>query len=195
MLSSVSVWGLLLSYTCQGYAAYVFFNWFFIYLVRVRGLTLTAGSFWSSTPFIATTLFAPTGGWVCDRAVRRFGKRRGRQTTGWLGMGCSAMLLWAGSHTVDYRLAILLLAAAAGFNFFAMPSWWATCIDLTPNYSGSLSGLMNTCGNLAGWISPILTAFIATHFGWTQALDFAALVTAASGLLWFLVDANKTLEE
>jgi ACS family glucarate transporter-like MFS transporter len=193
MLSSVSVWAILLSYFCQGYTPYIYVTWFFIYLVRVRGLTMMQGGFWGSTPFIAIILLTPVGGWLSDLAVAKFGKRRGRQSIVWLGMGCSAMLLWAGSHALNNTAAILMLAFAAGFNYFAASSWWATCIDLTPTYSGSLSGLMNTFSG--AWLAPILTAYIATHFWWTQALDVAALLTALGALLWIFVNADENLEE
>jgi ACS family glucarate transporter-like MFS transporter len=195
ILTSVSAWGLFLSYACQAYPIYVYYNWFYIYLVRVRGLTLTQGGFWGSTPFIAMTLLAPLGGWVSDRAVRKLGKRNGRRIAVWLGMGCSAALIWAGSHTTNTTAAILLLAAAAGFNFFAVSSFWATSIDLTRNYSGTLSSVMNMCANLGGWLSPILTARIAVSLGWTQALDFAGVMTLASGLLWIFINADDDLEE
>ena len=33
-------------------------------------------------------------------------------------------------------------------------------------------------GNLGGWVSPVFTAYIATRFGWSRALDFAAVTTA-----------------
>jgi ACS family glucarate transporter-like MFS transporter len=195
MLSSGSVWALILSYFCIAYPAYIFYTWFFIYLVRVRGLTVAQGGFWGSTPFIAIALLAPLGGRISDRAVARWGKRRGRQSAVWLGAACSATLLWSGGHSVDNTLAILLLAAAAGFNLFATATWWATCNDLTRSFSGSLSGLMNMCGNLGGWLSPIVTAYIATHLGWTQALDFGAIVTLAAPLLWLWVNAAKEIEQ
>lgn len=195
MFSSRSIWGLILSYFCIAYPAYIFYTWFFIYLVRVRGLTVTQGGFWGSTPFIAITLLTPLGGWVSDRAVSKFGKRRGRQVAVWLGTGLSAILMCIGGHTENNTLAILLLAGAAGFNLFATATWWATCNDLTRNFAGSLSGLMNMFGNLGGFLAPILTAYIAMRLGWTQALDFAALVTLAAGLLWLLVKADQPLEE
>ncbi len=78
---------------------------------------------------------------------------------------------------------------------FAATSFWATCIDLTENYTASLSGLMNALGNFGGWLSPILTAYIATRFGWNRALDCAAMVTISSGLLWVLVNAERRLDE
>jgi ACS family glucarate transporter-like MFS transporter len=193
MLSRRTVWAIVLSYFCQGYMAYIYVTWFFIYLVRARGLSMLKGGVGGAAPFLAMMLLAPLGGWLSDCAVHRFGKRRGRQSTVWLGMGCSALLLWIGSHTVNNTAAICMLALAAGFNYFALPSWWATCIDITPTYSASLSGLMNAFAG--GWLSPIVTAYLATHFGWKQALDFAALLTAIGGLLWIFVDASENLDK
>ncbi len=167
----------------------------FIYLTRVRGLTVAKGGFWGTTPFIAMTLMSPIGGWLSDRAVEHVGTRRGRQSTVWIGMTLSALLLWLGSRTVNNAGAILLLAGAAGFSNFAAPSWWAACIDLAPNHSGSLSALMNTCANSAGGIAPVLTAYIATKFGWTRALDFAALMSFTAGLVWIFVDASNSVEK
>lgn len=194
IFSSGSVWGLMLSYFCLGYSAYIFYTWFFIYLVRERGLTVTQGSLAGATPFIAIVVFTPLGGWFSDRAVARLGRHRGRQAAVWTGLVFSAAALWAGGHTPNNTLAILLLALAAGFNLFATASWWAASNDLTRNFSGSLSGLMNMFGNLGGWVSPILTAHIATRISWTAALDTAALVMLASGALWILVNAGDDIE-
>jgi ACS family glucarate transporter-like MFS transporter len=194
LLSSGSVWGLLVSYFCHGYTPYIFYTWFFIYLVRVRHLSVTKGGVWGSTPFIAIALMAPMGGWLSDRAVERYGHGRGRRGAAMLGMALSALLLWAGSRAANTALSVSELALAAGFSAFAGASWWAACIDLAPDHSGSLSGLMNTCANIAGGIAPIVTAYVATAFGWTRALELGALITFTGGLLWIFVDAGKSLE-
>jgi ACS family glucarate transporter-like MFS transporter len=194
ILSNRSVWALLLSYFFHGYAPFIYYAWFFIYLTHVRGLTVAKGGLWGTTPFIAMTVMSPIGGWLSDKAVKHFGTRRGRQSTAWIGMTCSALLLWLGSRTANNAGAILLLAGAAGFSNFAAPSWWAACIDLAPNHSGSLSALMNTCANSAGGIAPVLTAYVATTFGWTRALDFAALMSFTAGVIWIFVDASKIVD-
>jgi ACS family glucarate transporter-like MFS transporter len=194
ILSNRSVWALLVSYFFHGYTPFIYFAWFFIYLTRVRGLTIAKGGLWGAAPFLAMTLMSPIGGWLSDRAVERFGTRRGRQSTAWLGMSSSALLLCLGGHTSNNAGAILLLAGAAGFSTFAAPSWWAACIDLSPNHSGSLSALMNTCANSAGGVAPVLTAYIATRFGWTTALDFAALMSLMAGVVWIFVDASNSVE-
>lgn len=195
VFSNATVWGLVLSYFFLGYASYLYYTWFYLYLVQVRHLTIVQGGLWGSTPFLAMALLTPVGGMASDAAVRRIGRRRGRQSVVWFGLACSTSLLWWGSHTANNTLAILTLAVAAGFIGFASTGWWAVCNDLTRDFSGSLSGLMNMGGNLGGWISPVLTAYIATRFGWTRALDFAGLLTLAAATLWFLVNADQTLEK
>ncbi len=194
MISSVSVWGLVLGYFCQGYPIYFFHTWFFIYLIRVRHLSIGQGGFWGAAPYIAITVLAPLGGLFSDFAVRKIGKRAGRRISACCGMFASGILLWIGSAMSSSTGAILLLAAAAGFNMFATATFWATCIDLTQEYTGSLSGLMNTFGNLGGWLSPVLTAYIATRISWNSALDCASIVSIVSGLLFLLVKADRSLD-
>jgi ACS family glucarate transporter-like MFS transporter len=194
MLASPSVWALLIGYFCQGYPIYIFHTWFFIYLVRVRGLSISQGGIWGATPYLAIVLLAPLGGRFSDFAARKFGKRRGRQYGVWIGMVASAALLWFGSSASNRWTAIALLAASCGFNMFGAASFWAACIDLTQDFTASLSGLMNTFGNLGGWLSPILTAFIATHFGWQKALGFAAVVTLVSAVCWIFVDSSAPIQ-
>lgn len=195
ILRSRTVWSVLLSGFCIGYPAYIFYTWFFIYLVRVRGLTITQGGLWTSTPFIAITILSPTGGWFSDRAVGKLGRRRGRQVAMWVGVTCSALFLWMGSSTADNTIAVILLALASGFNLFVTANIWATCNDLSRDFCGSISGLMNTFGCFGGWVSPILTAIIATHFGWVWAFHVAALLTVVAGILWLFVDANQNFDE
>ncbi len=49
------------SYFCYGYAAYIFFSWFFIYLSGVRGLNLRQSSYYTMLPFIAMAIGSPLG--------------------------------------------------------------------------------------------------------------------------------------
>jgi dipeptide/tripeptide permease len=87
------------------------------------------------------------------------------------------------------------IALAAGFSMFAATNFWAACIDLAPDFSASLSALMNTVGSIGGAISSTATAYIAVHYNWSHALDLAALITVFSGVVFSLVDANTNVEE
>ena len=194
IFSNRSLWALMLSHFCLVYPVYIFFTWFFIYLVRVHGLSMAAVGTWGATPFIAGTVMVPLWGWLSDRAVERLGKKRGRRDAVWVGVVASMVLLLSGSHTGDSKLAILQLALAAGFNLAASAILYTTCSDITERFSGSVTGAMATVGSLGGSASPVLTALIAVKFGWTQALDFAALLTAVSGIAWFFIDAGRSID-
>ncbi|HXM92887.1 MAG TPA: MFS transporter [Candidatus Dormibacteraeota bacterium] len=195
MISSLSVWGLILGYGCQGYGFYVYYHWFYFYAVKVRGLPIMQAALWTSAPFLAMALLAPVGGWFSDRVARRSNRRRGLRTAVWLGMGVSAVLLLIGSHLPVTSIALPMIALAAGFNMFAAANFWAACIDLAPDYAASLSALMNTLGSVGGALSSTATAYVAVHYSWSHSLDLAAVITVISGLLFTLVDARKSIEE
>jgi ACS family glucarate transporter-like MFS transporter len=161
-LKSRSVRGLMFSHFCLVYAVNIFFTWFFIYLVRVRGLAASRASMWISVPFFASIFMIPFWGWLADRGSEKFGKRLGRQYALWLGAGFSTFCLVMGAHTANNILAALQLAAAAAFNLAASAILWTACSDITREFAGSVSGAMTTFGSLGGWISPVVTARVAT---------------------------------
>ena len=191
ILGSRSTWGLMVSHFCLVYPIYIFFTWFFVYVMKARGMAITKAGFWASAPFVANLFMVPLWGWFSDRAVEKLGKRMGRRTSAWLAIFFSAALLWTGSQTANNMLALLQLAIAAGFNFAASAVLWTTCNDISAEFSGSISGTMSTFGSLGGWISPVLTGYVAAKLGWTYTLDLAAAITIISGLAWFFIDADR----
>jgi ACS family glucarate transporter-like MFS transporter len=193
ILATRSTWGLMVSHFCLVYPVYIFFTWFFVYVMKARGMTITKASFWTSAPFVANVLMVPLWGWLSDRAVEKLGKRTGRRASAWLAIAGSAALLWTGSHTANNTWALLQLAIAAGFNFSASAVLWTTCNDISAKFSGSLSGTMSTFGSLGGWLSPVLTGYVAARFGWTHALNLAATITIISGMAWFFIDADRPI--
>jgi MFS transporter, ACS family, glucarate transporter len=195
MLGNLSVWGLILGYGLQGYTFYVYYNWFYFYAVKVRGLGIMQAAAWTSAPFLAMALLSPVGGWFSDRVARASDRRKGRLAAVWLGMGISALLLYCGNHLSVTVIALPMIALAAGFNMFAAANFWAACIDLAPPYSASLSALMNTMGSLGGVVSSTVTAALAVHQGWGRALDVAVWITLGSGLMFTLVNANRGIDE
>jgi ACS family glucarate transporter-like MFS transporter len=193
MLTSLSVWGLILGYGCQGYAFYVYYNWFYFYAVKMRGLDIMHAAGWTSAPFLAMAVLSPVGGWFSDRVARVTDRRKGRLAAVWVGMGIAALLLYTGNHLTLTVVALPMIALAAGFTMFGAANFWASCIDLAPGYSASLSALMNTIGSLGGVVSSAVTASIAVHQGWVPALDVAVWVTIGSGLLFTMVNANHSI--
>src|SRR5438105_12626407 len=71
VFSSPSMWGLMISHFCLVYPVYIFVTWFFIYLVRVRGVAIPKASLWTSAPFIANLSMVPLWGSTSDWAAGR----------------------------------------------------------------------------------------------------------------------------
>ena len=77
ILGSRSTWGLMVSHFCLVYPVYIFFTWFFVCVMKARGMTITKASFWASAPFVANLFMVPLWGWFSDRAVEKTNFRLG----------------------------------------------------------------------------------------------------------------------
>ena len=191
LLKNRRVWCLALSYGVAGYPSYVFFTWFFLYVVNVRGVDLRAGGYWSALPSIAVALGTIIGGRISDRLTLRFGKGPGRLTIALGGAASAALLIMVGARVENAGIAVVLLSLGAGFHLFGQVASWAGAIDLASSRAATLFGIMNTLAQGAGAIAPVLTPVIAARFGWTAALDFAAALAALAGILWIFVRPER----
>ena len=187
ILSTPTVWWLVISYTCLGYVAYIYMSWFYLYLVNVRGFAVLQGAFFASAPFIAMTIFCPLGGWVTDRLVEKYGINWGRASVGGTGMILAALCVIVGANVEGPYMAIAFLSLGAGWLYFTVGPFWSSTTDLSKPYAGTLSGLMNTGANLGGTLSPTLTPWIADSFGWPVALGLAAGIAFIGGLCWVMI--------
>lgn len=194
LLGSAGIPALLAANFLLGYVTYIFYTWFFLYLVNVRHLPVMAGSYWSTAPFLAILVGAPIGGFVSDAMVRKLGHPWGRRVPVVLCAAGSSLLLAVGSRMENPYAAIGLLAVAAGCNSVAAVTSWALPNDLSDRYAGTLAGTLNTCTNLGGALSPVLTPLIAVRLGWVAALDFAAVFMLGVGLLWLFVHPERRID-
>ncbi len=179
-----TVWWLVLSYTCLGYVAYIYLSWFYLYLVNVRGFGVLIGGLYAAAPFVTIAVSCPFGGWLTDRAVEQWGANRGRAAVGATGMVLSGLTIAAGALAEAPMLALVLLSLGAGFLYLTVGAYWTCTVELSKEYAGTLSGLMNTGANIGGTLSPTLTPWLAEQIGWTGALSVAATVALIGGLLW-----------
>jgi len=184
---------LTLSYSAFGYVAYIFFSWFFIYLVKVRGLNLKASAWYGMLPFIAMAVGSPLGGLIGDWLTRHYGKRVGRCGTAMVGLALAGIFVALGTQADDARLASLVLAGGAGALYLSASSFWSVTSDIGGNSAGSVSGVMNMGNQLAGALTASVTPLIAARYGWTASFLVAAGLCIAGSLAWLLVDPNQVI--
>lgn len=186
---------LVLSYSCLGYVAYLYLSWFYLYLVNVRGFDLLRGGLYASMPFLAMLIGCPAGGWFTDRMAARYGITTGRTLAGMAGMASAGCAVVLGGFADSPQLAIASLSFGAGCLYFTVGAYWASTVDLSRVHAGTLSGLMNTGANIGGVISPALTPWIASHWGWPVSLAMAGVVALFGAGLWLWIKPGEGLNE
>jgi ACS family glucarate transporter-like MFS transporter len=193
ILRNRDVIALTLSYSTFGYAAYIFFSWFFIYLVKVRGLDLKSSAWYGMLPFIAMAVGSPVGGLIGDWLTKRYGKRIGRCGTAMAGLALAGIFVALGTQADDARLASLVLAGGAGALYLSASSFWSVTSDIGGVSAGSVSGIMNMGNQLSGALTASVTPLIAAHYGWTASFLTAAGLCVAGALAWLAVDPNQAI--
>ena len=193
MLSNRIVWILSFAYFCFGYVAWVFFSWFYLYLAKVRGLSLNSSAFYATLPFLAMAICSPAGGAISDFLTRRFGPRIGRCTMAVIGFALTAIFIALGSGVKDARVASVVLAGGAGSLYLSQSSFWAVSADLGGKSSGSLSGFMNMANQIGGMITVMLTPYLAGKFGWNSGFSVAAAVAVLGAVGWLFINPGIAL--
>jgi len=177
-----------LSYFTYGYAAFIFFGWFYIYLSDVRGVDLKRSSWLTTLPFIAMAVGSLLGGWLSDAITKARGERQGRCLLAAGAIGLAAVLIALGTRIADTNTAVLYLAAGAGALYLSQSSFWSVSADIGKKSAGSVSGVMNMGAQTGSAITATLTPYIGGHFGWNASFLVAAGLCACGAVAWLFVN-------
>jgi MFS family permease len=183
ILASREVWLLSLTYFCYGWVLWLYLAWLPTYLREVRHFSLL-GSGLAGVPLLAATLTNILGGLFSDALTAKWRDlRRGRVSVSVAGFSLAAlMLIPAVAAASPVTCLACLTLALAGLELTVAPSW-AMAIDIGGNFSGSVSSVMNTCGNVGGALSAVAIGYLATHLGWTSPFLLASSLCVISALL------------
>ena len=187
ILSDPNIWAVTFSYFSYGYAAYIFFTWFFIYLNSVRHLDIKTSAQYNMLPPFAMAVGSLLGGWISDRLTKKFGKRVGRCYFAAAAIALCAVFMAFSTQVASAQLASVVFAGGAGALYLSQSSFWSISADIGKNSAGSVSGFMNMGGQFGGALTASLTPVIADHFGWTASFMTAACLCVAGALAWLPV--------
>lgn len=194
ILGSGTLWMISLMYFCYAYCISVYLDWFPKYLNDHRGFDLKAMGFYASLPLLAGTVGDLLGGWASDCWAKRSGDlktaRRGVAMAGFLvaaGAILPATFTTSAAASVWYTcVAVFGLETTVGVS-------WAIPLDIGGDYAGSVSSVMNTCGNIGGAISPALLAYLVGAYGWNVPFVVAAGLCVMAALLFGGIDATRKI--
>jgi ACS family glucarate transporter-like MFS transporter len=174
------------SYFCDNYVFYIFSQWLFTYLVEERGFTLLQSGFLFALPFVTGAVLAAIGGGVCDALCARIGPRWGCRGPAVVGLFMVAVLLLAGARAPDPYVAVALLSLCFGFTQFIEGPFWAASTYVAGPNTASATGVLNTGGNLAGFLAPAV-GLMLDRFGWYPTLASGSVFAIVGAILWLFV--------
>ena len=179
------------SYFCSNYVFYFFFNWLFVYLVRVRGFASLEGGLLAAAPWMAGAVGAAVGGHLCDRSVRRWGPGRGYHAMPVIGLTVAAACIVAAALAQDPYTAVALLALCLGFQQLTEGAFWGAATAVGGRYAATACGVLNTGGNVVGGLGALLVPLVAATFGWAASVATGAAFALAGAVLWTFIHPDR----
>ena len=196
-LRSRSVWLLFLSYFLASYGWYFYITWLPTYIQEARGQSMEQSAFLAGFPLFFGGLGSLVCGVLLARVARWLGSQaRARRTMSVIGFAASGACLLASVHIEHPVWAMVAMGLSSFGNDLAMPPAWGACMDLGGRYAGSLSGAMNTVGNMAGFLYPTTVAYLlqATGNDWQLTLYVSSTAFFGSAVCWLLIDPVTCLD-
>jgi MFS transporter, ACS family, glucarate transporter len=196
-LTSPSLWMLCVQWFCHFYGFYFYITWLPTYLQEARGVDVNRSALLAGFPVFMAALGSLAGGWTTSILTSRFRTRRGRKIICFISYGCAALFMAAAIQFKSVNLAVLLMGLSSFSVELSTPSAWTTSMDLGGPHVGTVSGAMNTIGQLGGAVAPAAAAYLAQSgpSGWSIALYTAAAIYAVGFLCWVFLDPVTRLGE
>jgi MFS family permease len=194
ILRSSNMWMICAMYFCYVYTLWIFLTWMPTYLVENRGFSLMASGLFAGLPLLAGSITNTIGGIVSDRLSESRGLRFGRRSTAICGFIGAVIFIIPGALTENPYIAIACLTLTAASIEFTTGVSWAVAIDVGHEYAGSVSAMMNMCGNLGGALSPVVFGMFVQLTGrWEAPFLIASILCAIAALIWFKIDPERSV--
>ena len=195
IIRNPNVWALMLMCHLFFYAAYFFTNWSNTYFQEGRHMTEEQAKNFVSLSYFLGAIGCIIGGFASDYFSKKFGLKIGRRIVGVAGLGASSLTFLAVGLTEDNTTAGYLLAVCVLLKDLTLPVAFAVCVDIGKKNAGTVAGAMNFAGQLGGFFITVIFGTIVEKTGnFNLPLFLIAGCLAVAALLWFKIDATKSLE-
>jgi MFS transporter, ACS family, D-galactonate transporter len=177
-------------------AGYMFFaSWFPSFLQKTRDVTVAQSGVLQAMIYGAALMGGLVGGVVMDWILLRTNSRAlSRAGVGALSMGSCGALIMAAYLVSNPTAAIVLMLVGSSMAAIGGPCAFAAVIDVGADQVPHIVALMNSAGNIAAAICPVVVGmFFSVTDNWNLVLCAFAGVYGAAALCWCLIDLGRSI--
>ena len=194
ILHSPQMWLLSGMYFCYAYILGVYLVWFPTYLHANRGFDLKHMGMYSSLVLMAGVVGDIFGGSLSDLWARRTGDLKiARRVIGCGGFLLSALCMVPASLTTNPYVCLWFSCGAIFGLELTVGVSWAITLDIGEHFAGSVSSVMNTCGNIGGGTGSALSGYLVKMSGWSAPFLLMAGLSFLGAVLYLRINAGKRL--
>ncbi len=194
VLCNGQFWLLCGMYFFYAFGSWFFFSWFPTFMELGRGFDKTELTYAVAVPFIMSMMGNIAGGHLTDKLTHRYGVKIGRKALGSSSLAISAVCMFLAAFIPGKMAVFVFLSLCFGIFDLMLPSAWALCIDLGKQQAGTLSGAMNTAGNIGGFCCGILFGQLVQDSGdYNLPLYMIALMLIVSAVLFAFINPEKPI--
>jgi sugar phosphate permease len=196
ILSNSGLWYLAAMYFCYNYCLATYLDWFPTYLNQYRHYNLKQMGFYASLPLLAGTVGDLAGGWLSDAMLRATSNvKQSRRVVAVAGFLVAAAGIIPATLTQDPQTCVVWSCIAFFGLEITVGVSWAIPLDIGGDCAGSVSSVMNMCGNIGGAISPAALAYLVKAYGWNVPFLVASASCAIAAALYYTkIDAGRRIE-
>ncbi len=192
LLALPQLWLIIAAYFCYGWGSWFFFGWFATWMVRGAGFSVAQMGLFASFPFAMGMFGNLVGGALSERLVVRMGAVRAYRWVTGVCLAAGAALLLGMSIARGHAAIVVLSTIGFGVMDLMLPSAWAMCMGLGGRFGGTATAMMNTAGNLGGWLCTLLFGYVVKATGnYNLPLRFVAGMVLVAAVLFSLVDCTR----
>ena len=195
LLRHPTVLGTFLGFFAYDYVWFVFVYWLPGYLRLERHFTPAQMAFHASVPFLLMSVAIVLSGIVTDRLIHAgFREVPVRKTFIAIGFAIALAIVPAGLVADNGTSVWLLVTSLCGIGLAAPNTWSITQACCAKRLVGTVSGIQNFGGNVAGIIAPWLTGAIAYRTGSFASAFVVCGFVLAGGVLAYWLLMNERVE-
>ena len=194
LASNTQFWLICGMYFFYAFGSWFFFSWFPTFMELGRGFDKSELTYAVAVPFVMSMIGNIAGGHLTDKLTRKYGIKTGRKALGSTSLAVSAVCMFLAAFIPGKMAVFIFLSLCFGIFDLMLPSAWALCIDLGKRQAGTLSGAMNTAGNIGGFCCGILFGQLVQQSGnYNLPLYMIAAMLVVSAVLFAFINPEKPI--